>query len=393
MKQPSILRRLKWSFVGMGLVMGAIFPVFASFFVEFRDGMLGWFVVGCLGAGLTVGFVNYGLAHLILLRRMGSLARIAAAVRDGNLTQKCTIESSDSLGEIVASVNTMIDQLHGQIGELNRSSDSLTGAAGSLDDSVSSVMQAQGRVQSQRERTLGEAREVADGGDRLVDAIVEAGQQASEMQARAEQTREEVGESVTSIARSQERVRETAELITSLVAARDRISGMTATIDAVAEQTNLLALNAAIESARAGEHGRGFAVVADEVRKLAGRSAEAAREIGLVMESLGQDVTAADEKMQEASRYSSDAERSLQTASGGLDHMLESVAQTVSLTEGAAGHGHQHHAAIERLTEDLNALIEVVERNAETMQSAGNAVSSVNREAGRLADQVSRFQL
>ena len=393
MKQPSILRRLKWSFVGMGIVMGAIFPVFASFFVEFRDGMLGWFVVGCLGAGLTVGFVNYGLANLILLRRMGSLARIAAAVRDGNLTHKCTIASDDSLGDIVASVNAMIDQLHGQIGNLNQSSDSLSSAAGSLDESVSSVMAAQGRVQSQRERTLGEAREVADGGDRLVDAIVEAGHQASEMQSRAEQTRDEVGESVTSISRSQERVRETADIISSLVAARDRISGMTATIDAVAEQTNLLALNAAIESARAGEHGRGFAVVADEVRKLAGRSSEAAREIGLVMESLGDDVTAADTKMQEASRYSSDAERSLQTASGGLAHMLESVTQTVSLTEEAAGHGHQHHAAIERLTEDLNALIEVVERNGEAMQSAGTAVSSVNREAGRLADQVSRFQL
>ncbi|MCL7743497.1 methyl-accepting chemotaxis protein [Guyparkeria hydrothermalis] len=393
MNQPSILRRLKWSFVGMGVVMGAIFPVFASFFVEFRDGMLGWFVAGCLGAGLTVGFVNYGLAHLILLRRMGALARIAGAVREGNLTQKCSIKSNDSLGDIVASINAMIDQLHGQIGDLNRSSDSLSDAAGSLDDSVSSVMDAQGRVQSQRERTLGEAREVADGGDRLVDAIVEAGQQASEMQSRAEQTRDEVGESVTSITRSQERVRETATIITSLVAARDRISGMTATIDAVAEQTNLLALNAAIESARAGEHGRGFAVVADEVRKLAGRSADAAREIGLVMETLGRDVTAADEKMQEASRYSSDAERSLQTASGGLSHMLESVAQTVALTEGAAGHGHQHHASIERLTADLNALLEVVERNAEAMQSASAAVESVNSEAGRLADQVSRFQL
>ena len=393
MKQPSILRRLKWSFVGMGIVMGAIFPVFASFFVEFRDGMLGWFVVGCLGAGLTVGFVNYGLAHLILLRRMGALARLAGAVRDGNLTEKCSIVSHDSLGEIVASVNGMIDQLHAQMGDLNQSSDSLSAAAGSLDDSVSSVMEAQGRVRAQRERTLGEAREVADGGDRLVDAVVEAGHQAGEMQSRAEQTRGEVGESVASIARSQERVQETAVLITSLVAARDRIAGMTATIDAVAEQTNLLALNAAIESARAGEHGRGFAVVADEVRKLAGRSAEAAREIGLVMESLGEDVTSADEKMQEASRYSSAAEESLQTASSGLSQMLESVADTVKLTEEAAGHGRRHHGAIEQLTDDLNSLIEVFERNAEAMQSASTAVDSVNREAERLAGQVARFRL
>ncbi len=393
MSQPSILRRLKWSFVGMGVVMGAIFPVFASFFVEFRDGMLVWFVLGCLGAGLTVGFVNYGLAHRILLRRLGVLARLAAAVRDGNLTEKCRIISHDALGEIVASVNGMIDQLHAQMGDLNRSSESLSTAAGSLDESVSSVMAAQGRVRAERESTLGEAREVADGGSRLVEAIRQAGERAGEMQSRAQQTRGEVGESVASISRSQERVEETAALITSLVAARDRISGMTATIDAVAEQTNLLALNAAIESARAGEHGRGFAVVADEVRKLAGRSSEAAREIGLVMESLGRDVTAADEKMQEASRYSSDAERSLQTASGGLSAMLESVVDTVNLTEEAASHGQHHQAAIERLTADLNSLIEMVERNAATMQSADRAVDSVNREAERLAGQVSRFRL
>ncbi len=393
MKTTSILRRLKWSFVGMGVVMGAIFPVFAAFFVEFREGMLGWFVIGCLGAGLTVGFVNYGLAHTILLRRLGALARLASEVRQGNLTEKCSIVSHDALGEIVGSVNAMIDQLHEQLADVNRSSRALNTAAGSLSDSVSTVLTAQGRVQAQRERTLDEAREVAEGGERLADAVNGAGVQAEEMQGRAEQTREQVGESVDSIGQAQARVGEIAERIHSLVAARDQITGMTATINAVAEQTNLLALNAAIESARAGEHGRGFAVVADEVRKLAGRSGEAAREISTVMETLGQDVTAADEKMREVSRFSGDAERSLQVASTGLADMLESVADTVALTEEAAGHGQRHQSTIARLTEDLYALLEVVERNADEMESASSTVESVNLEADRLARQVSRFRL
>lgn len=393
MKTTSILRRLKWSFVGMGVLMGAIFPVFAAFFVEFREGMLGWFVIGCLGAGLTVGFVNYGLAHVILLRRMSALARLASEVRQGNLTEKCNIVSHDALGEIVNSVNAMIDQLHEQLADVNRSSRALNTAAGSLSDSVSTVLTAQGRVQAQRERTLDEAREVAEGGERLADAVNGAGAQAEEMQARAEQTREQVGESVDSIDQAQARVGEIAQRIHSLVAARDRITGMTATINAVAEQTNLLALNAAIESARAGEHGRGFAVVADEVRKLAGRSGEAAREISGVMETLGQDVTAADEKMREVSRFSGDAERSLRVASTGLADMLKSVADTVALTEEAAGHGQHHQSTIARLTEDLNALLEVVERNAEEMDSASSTVESVNHEADRLARQVSRFRL
>lgn len=75
-------------------------------------------------------------------------------------------------------------------------------------------------------------------------------------------------------------VKETNQAMEELLSVGEQIGNIIGSISGVADQTNLLALNAAIEAARAGEAGKGFAVVAAEVRNLAGRSSDAAEEVG-----------------------------------------------------------------------------------------------------------------
>jgi methyl-accepting chemotaxis protein len=85
-------------------------------------------------------------------------------------------------------------------------------------------------------------------------------------------------------------------VVSELNAKASDIADAVVTIDQISFQTNILSLNAAVEAATAGEAGKGFAVVAQEVRNLATRSAEAAKEITKVINSIQDSVEQTNQK-------------------------------------------------------------------------------------------------
>ena len=97
---PSILRNLLLSFLGFGLGVALIFPFYANIFVEWKPGMLPWFVAGCVVAGLSIGFVNYWLLKRILLTKLKRIAEVANMIAQKDLTHGCAMQSADLIGEI-----------------------------------------------------------------------------------------------------------------------------------------------------------------------------------------------------------------------------------------------------------------------------------------------------
>ncbi|MDH5485814.1 MAG: methyl-accepting chemotaxis protein, partial [Gammaproteobacteria bacterium] len=120
--KTSILRNLLFAYLGFGILMGIIFPFYAEFFVNWKDGMYVWFVIGCLVAGTSIGAINYLLLNILLIKKLKQIATIATSISHHDLSFTCTMQSHDVIGDIIISFNKMADTLRTVVSELKTSS-------------------------------------------------------------------------------------------------------------------------------------------------------------------------------------------------------------------------------------------------------------------------------
>ena len=286
----SILGRLKYSFLGFGLMMGAVFPWYASFFVTFNEGMYMWFSAGCVAAGVTIGYVNRMLLDVILVSKLKGIETVSNSISSGDLRQQCNIKSNDAIGHIATSFNNMTTTLTHTVGNIVTS-------ANEVDNESQRIKTLMGTLNSNMAEYHQNEQEII----KVIDGVEDAASTILQLSAKAEQ---HAISNTTLVATGVEHVNNTFQSIQSLDNASRQISANSANlaisalevekaisiIRDISDQTNLLALNAAIEAARAGDQGRGFAVVADEVRKLSTMTADATKRIDEVLKTVKQDV-------------------------------------------------------------------------------------------------------
>lgn len=143
-------------------------------------------------------------------------------------------------------------------------------------------------------------------------------------------------------------------------------------IDEIAFQTNILSLNAAVEAARAGDAGKGFAVVAEEVRNLAQRSAQAAKDTTVIIES-NIDLS---ENSVNIAKAVKDSVESIAEQANKVSDLLEEI--SVATNEQAQG--------VEQINKAVSQMEMALQSNAATADESAAASRSLQEQAINVRD-------
>ena len=150
-------------------------------------------------------------------------------------------------------------------------------------------------------------------------------------------------------------------------------------IDDIAFQTNILALNAAIEAARAGVYGKGFAVVADEVRNLAGKSADAAAETSVLIESTINAVKKGVNIVDHAAKT--------------LGDVMDGSEKSKEMVSEIAGSMVADAKSISEVSKGLEEVSKVVQQNSATSEESSASSQDLNENAASLKEMIARIQV
>ncbi|HNZ90293.1 MAG TPA: methyl-accepting chemotaxis protein [Acidovorax sp.] len=323
-------------------------------------------IAAVAAAGLLLAII--GGAYLLIRSIQQPLAQangLASRIAGGDLSMQGSVSRGDEFGDLLRSQYAMSDALGRVVHQVRQSTDSIA---------IASAEIATGNhdLSARTEQTSSNLQETAAAMEQFTSTIQQSAssaQQASSLAVSATGVARRGGEVVTQVVATMEEINHSSKKIADIIGV----------IDGIAFQTNILALNAAVEAARAGEQGRGFAVVASEVRSLAQRSAEAAKEIKLL-------ISASVEKVDTGSRLVADAGATMADIVQSVQRVTDMIGEiTAASTEQSAG--------IAQVNQAVGNLDQMTQQNAALVEESAAAAQSLREQAEQLAQTVSVFKV
>ena len=320
------------------------------------------FVILGVGVAFSI-FIGVVLSRAITtpLTKFGN---VLGAVADGDLTVVSDIQAKDELGQMSERLNGTVAQLREAMLQVQESAQAISSASGEISMGNTDLSRRTEEQAASLEETASSMEEITSNVNQTADNARSANQEAG----KARQVAQDGGTAVHQVIEAMEAINQSSAKINEIIGV----------VDEIAFQTNLLALNAAVEAARAGEQGRGFAVVAAEVRNLAKRSADAAKEIKVLIR---ESVT----KSQDGTKVAAHAGETIQ-------EVVANVQRVTSLVGEIAGATQEQSTGLNEINKAVVQMDEVTQQNAALVEESAAAAESLDAQAHALNEIVGRFK-
>jgi methyl-accepting chemotaxis protein len=294
------------------------------------------------------------------------LAMMVANAIDGDLTTRIGEDGKQGFFKVLAGgMNNLVVSVAGVIRAMSNAAAEVRNGADEISRGNLDLSQRTEEQASSLEQTAASMEQMTA----MVKSNADNAAQANQLAAAAREQAERGGKVVSSAVVAMHEIN----------GASKKIADIIGVIDDIAFQTNLLALNAAVEAARAGEQGRGFAVVASEVRNLASRSAEAAKQIKVLI--------------QDSVIKVSDGARLVDDSGKVLGEIVTGVKKVTDVMAEIAASSMEQASGIEQVNKAVTAMDTVTQQNAALVEQASAAAHTLTEQAANLTGLISRYRL